>query len=168
MKNLVNHGEGKSDFAIAVTDDSASAGNGIVSVEFGSSSAPRTVLLVEDDSIIVDLLQNVLQNAGFGVRIARHAAEALELFSQFREETCCVILDYGIPGMHASRLLERFLELDPEVKVILSSGYPQNFIVEDFPLERISGFLAKPYDPQVLVFELRRLVTEQSVAASMR
>lgn len=158
MKNLSNEGAEQSDFSLSATEALGERANAVVDVGFAGSQA-RTVLIVEDDAIIVDLLQNVLASAGFTVCVARHAAEALELFANANRSTCCVLLDYGIPGMHASRLLERLLEIDPTVHVILSSGYPQNFIVEDFPLERISGFLAKPYDPQVLIDELRRIVS---------
>jgi len=120
-------------------------------------SSVRNVLVVEDDPIILDLLQDVLVSAGFKVLIAKNAPDGLELFREFSISTFCVILDYGIPGMHATRLLERFQEIDPEVKVILSSGYPQQFIREDFPVDKLAGFMAKPYDPQVLISELRRL-----------
>jgi CheY-like chemotaxis protein len=128
----------------------------------GSDSVPQEtdakhVLVVEDDPVILELLQDVLSNGGFRVLIAKNAADGLALFRSHAETTVCVILDYGIPGMHASRLLERFLEVDQEVKVILSSGYPQNFIGEDFPLDKIAGFMAKPYDPQVLISELENL-----------
>ncbi len=119
--------------------------------------AVRHVLVVEDDPIILDLLQDVLVSAGFKVLIAKNAPDGLDLYRQHVRSTFCIILDYGIPGMHATRLLERLQEVDPNVKVILSSGYPQQFIREDFPVEKLAGFMAKPYDPQVLISELRRL-----------
>lgn len=121
----------------------------------------KHVLLIEDDPVILELLQDVLSGAGFKVLIAKSATDGLALFENYYDSTFCIILDYGIPGMHASRLLERLLEIDEEVKVILSSGYPQNFVSEDFPLDRIAGFMAKPYDPQVLISELQRLSSHQ-------
>lgn len=122
-----------------------------------SESGLRHVLVVEDDPIILYLLQDVLSAAGFKVLVAKSAPDGLALFENYAETTFCVILDYGIPGMHAARLLERMQDIQANVKVILSSGYPQTFIKEDFPLEKLSGFLAKPYDPQVLISELKRL-----------
>ena len=131
----------------------------ITEIDLGPApeSSVRNVLVVEDDPIILDLLQDVLVSAGFKVLIAKNAPDGLDLFREYVESTFCVILDYGIPGMHATRLLERFQEIDPKVKVILSSGYPQQFIREDFPVDKLAGFMAKPYDPQVLISELRRL-----------
>ena len=119
------------------------------------------VLVVEDDPVILELLQDAISNTGCKVLIAKNAADGLALYQHYVDSTYCVILDYGIPGMHASRLLDRFMEIDPEVKVILSSGYPQNFIGEDFPLDKIAGFMAKPYDPQVLLSELARIRAER-------
>jgi len=119
----------------------------------------RHVLVVEDDPIILYLLQDVLSASGFKVLVAKNAPDGLSLFQNYSDSTFCVILDYGIPGMHAARLLERMLDIQSDVKVILSSGYPQTFIKEDFPIEKLAGFLAKPYDPQVLISELKRLKT---------
>ncbi|MBP9838403.1 MAG: response regulator [Proteobacteria bacterium] len=113
------------------------------------------VLLIEDDIIVIELLQEVLISAGFKVLISRNAVEGLSLFLANKEKIICVVLDYGIPGMHPSRLLERLCEIDSEAKVILSSGYSQNFILEDFPLDKIQAFLAKPYDPMSLVREVQ-------------
>ena len=126
-------------------------------VEMQTGSMAPHVLVVEDDPVILELLQDVLSGAGFKVLVAKTAVDGLALFQQYSDSTFCVILDYGIPGMHAARLFERLTDLDPEVKVILSSGYPQHFIVEDFPMEKIAGFMVKPYDPQILISELERL-----------
>ncbi len=118
---------------------------------------PRRVLVIEDDEAVVELLQNVLVAAGFDVIAAENAVDGLSLYKRYCSSTLCVILDYGIPGMHAARLLQRFHEIDEDVKVILSSGYPQQFIREDFPLDRIVGFIPKPYMPQTLLGELSKL-----------
>lgn len=114
-------------------------------------------LVIEDDEAVVELLQSVLVAAGFDVIAAENAVDGLSLYRRYSNSTLCVILDYGIPGMHAARLLQRFREIDEGVKVILSSGYPQQFIREDFPLDRIAGFIPKPYMPQTLLGELSKL-----------
>lgn len=121
------------------------------------SSSRSKVLIVEDDSIVVELLFEVLKNAGFDVFVAGDAIEGLKLYHLHHSSLLCVLLDYDVPGMHASRLLESFREIDSEVNVILSSGYPLNFIGKDFPVEEVFDFMPKPYDPQLLVKALNRL-----------
>lgn len=116
-----------------------------------------TVLLIEDDPLILELLEMLLITSGYEVIVAANADEGLACFREHSARILCVILDYGIPGMHAARLLNGFLETDPFVKVILSSGYPSQFINQDFPMDLVVGFLEKPFVPQSLIELLDQL-----------
>lgn len=120
----------------------------------------KHVLVIEDDRVIVELIQDIVSSLGFGVVVAENAAEALTEFEDCSKSAVCVILDYGIPGMDASRLLSRMKEIDSNVKVLLSSGYSRSFISKDFPLDSVSAFIPKPYEPRLLVEALMRVVRE--------
>ncbi|MCB0324987.1 MAG: response regulator, partial [Bdellovibrionales bacterium] len=120
-------------------------------------AATRSVLVVEDDPYIIEVVREIVQTFGFEVVAAESAGEALSAFEQSGRTLACVILDYNVPGMDASRLLARMRELDADVKVLLSSGYSQAFISREFPLESVHGFIPKPYQPAKLVEALQRL-----------
>ena len=92
----------------------------------------KQVLIVEDDRVIIELIQDIVSSLGFGVVVAENAAEALAEYEECADSAVCVILDYGIPGMDASRLLYRMKEINGHVKVLLSSGYSPSFIGRDF------------------------------------
>lgn len=128
-------------------------------IDFSKKKRPekKIILLIEDDVMILEILHEVLTQADYTVLFARNAEDGLELFSQNRKNIFCVILDYEIPGMHASRLLEKISEIDSDVKIVISSGYAQNIISEETSSANISCFLAKPYDPMSLLNELKRL-----------
>ena len=118
----------------------------------------KQILVVEDDFNVVELIRDIVALLGFEVIVAENAEQALDKFEQCSDSALCVILDYGIPGMDASRLLSRLREIDAKVKVLLSSGYSRSFIAKEFPLESVDGFIPKPYEPQLLVEALNKVV----------
>lgn len=117
----------------------------------GVEGERTAVLLIEDDPMVVELLEMVLMTAGYDVLIAENAERGLACFHEHAPRILCTILDYAIPGMHAARLINGFLERDPAAKVVLSSGYPPQFINEDFPMELVVGLLEKPFVPKSLL-----------------
>jgi two-component system, cell cycle sensor histidine kinase and response regulator CckA len=118
----------------------------------------KQILVIEDDRSIVELIREIVSLLGFGVIAAENADEAITEFEECSDSAACVILDYGIPGMDASRLLSRLREINSSVKVVLSSGYSQSFIAREFPLDTVAAFIAKPYEPQILVDALTKVV----------
>ena len=119
---------------------------------------PSCILVIEDDPLVVQVIEDILDSIGFEVITAQTASQAVSLYRDNCSATSCIILDYGIPGMHVSRLLSELKEINSDVKVLLSSGYPQSFISRDVCFEGIDGFIAKPYDPQHLVTELNKII----------
>lgn len=126
--------------------------------EKAGAAKGRQILVIEDDKSIVELIKEIVSLLGFDVIAAENADEAISEFEECSDSAACVILDYGIPGMDASRLLSRLREIDSGVKVVVSSGYSQSFIARDFPLDTVSAFIAKPYEPQLLVDALTKVV----------
>ena len=119
------------------------------------------VLIIEDDSIVVDIIEETLKSF-FNSKTHKESCgkEAMALFEKYASDTSCVILDYGIPDMHASRILSALRETNSNAKVILASGYPKHFVKRDFPLESIDSFLAKPFSPRKLALEVERLINK--------
>jgi DNA-binding NtrC family response regulator len=111
----------------------------------------QVALVIEDDAIVVEFLVAIIGHMGFGVEVAESAEEGLAYYRVHSEETAFILLDYGIPGMHASRLLEEILSIQSDAKVLLASGYSASFISRDFPLENVSVFVPKPFEPKTLI-----------------
>jgi CheY-like chemotaxis protein len=107
------------------------------------------VLLMDDEQIILDVTLEVLRFLGYDVMFAPDGTAALELYKQEKEAGApfdLVILDLsvqeGLGGKDAIALLKAY---DPAVKAIVSSGYSNDPVVQNFMQYGFSGRLSKPY-----------------------
>ncbi len=115
----------------------------------------ETVLLVDDDDRIRDMAQQMIAMGGYRVLIARSGEEALEIYSSHKEDIALVILDLIMPGMGGSRCLEELLRVDPNVKVLVASGYSPNGHAKGQESSGARGFVSKPYDAKDILGAIR-------------
>lgn len=104
-----------------------------------------TVLLVDDESAIRELGRAMLEFQGYRILTAASGEEALEIYARRIDEIDLIILDLNMPGMGGRRCLEELIELDPEVKVIISSGYPSGGHFDHGRSGGSVAFLPKPF-----------------------
>jgi len=115
-----------------------------------------TVLVVDDEYVISDILEFALQDAGYQVEKASNGVKALEVLDKTRVEL--LITDYMMPAMNGEELARRVRD-DPQFKalpIILMSG-AQGSIGREKP-GLFDGVLDKPFDTEILIAMVRRLV----------
>jgi|GEM_PF-851051 len=112
--------------------------------------SPRTILLVDDEFKIRKLAQTMLQKLGYRVLTAGNGQEAIRIYREKYREIHCVLLDLSMPEMSGREVFENLRRLDPEVCIILSSGYTEQDVMDQFRGEDPSGFIQKPYRFQML------------------
>jgi CheY-like chemotaxis protein len=122
----------------------------------GADLGGGTVLLVDDEESVLTLATAILEEAGFTVLTARNGREAVERFREKRDEFVLVLLDLTMPEMSGREALREIRRIRGDVRVILSSGYPESDAVRDCPGSGPVRFLQKPYGPPVLIEEVRR------------
>jgi PAS domain S-box-containing protein len=105
----------------------------------------RTVLLVDDEEIVRRIANAALDQLGFQVIEATNGVEAIDVFKQRRAEIDLVILDLTMPLMTGEETLRKLKAIDPEVTVILSSGFTESDATRHFEGRGLAGFLQKPY-----------------------
>ena len=86
----------------------------------------------------------------------RTALRGIALFRDHRERVDVVLLDLSMPGLSGEETFGRLREIDPGVRVILSSGYDQHEATLRFTAGGPAGFIQKPYRPQQLLAEIER------------
>jgi two-component system, cell cycle sensor histidine kinase and response regulator CckA len=120
--------------------------------------APATVLLVDDETMIIEVGRDILKMSGYTVLTASSGHEALSIFKTKHTEIDLVILDMIMPSMGGGELFERLKQIQPEVKVLLSSGYSMNEQVLEILNKGCNGFIQKPFNIKQLNAKLREML----------
>ena len=103
------------------------------------------VLVVDDEEIVRLVLTEMLDRLGMSVITAADGIEALEIFKDYPHPIDVVIFDLSMPEMQGDELFYAIRQLNPEVKLILSSGLLDDVTVEELSEQGLNGYLPKPY-----------------------
>ena len=106
----------------------------------------ETILLVDDEELIRDVGGLMLPEIGYKVLLARSGEEAIKIYKEKGEEIDLVILDMVMPGMGGGETYDGLKEVDPEIKVLLASGYSIDGKAQEILDRGCNGFIQKPFD----------------------
>lgn len=121
----------------------------------GDGETEGTVLIVDDESFIREMVVFILETRGIRSISASTGEEALEIYNEHRNEIDAVLLDLTMPGMSGEETFRRLRAIDPDANIVLSSGYAEIEIHAKFPaLRSVSGFIQKPYQSDALLSAL--------------
>lgn len=110
----------------------------------------KTVLVIDDEQPILDLVEKVLAPEGYGFLGALSGSEGLSALTINREQIVAVLLDVTMPDMSGEAVLKTILERDPNMPVLVMSGY-SNDRVSAFVDGTLVRFLKKPFRPSELI-----------------
>lgn len=110
-----------------------------------------TILVIDDEEDIRDVVESVLTRRGIRVLTAENGRRGLELFRAHTAEIDAVLLDMNMPGMNGEAVFDELLKIRPNVKVILSTGYSEQEAATHFADAPLAGFVHKPYTASSLV-----------------
>ena len=117
----------------------------------------ETILLVEDEAPVCELVSRVLARYGYKVLPAGNAVEAMEVWRNHKAKIALLLTDLVMPNhMNGRELAEKLWAEEPKLKVIFTSGYSADIVGKDFKLEPEVNFLQKPYQLQTLATTVRR------------
>jgi len=117
-----------------------------------------TVLVVDDEESVCAVARQMLEYYGFRVLTAGDGQEALRVFRLHGREIVCVVLDLTMPHMDGEVTFRELRRIDPEVRVLLSSGYNQQDVTQRFVGKGLAGFIQKPYKGSRLVQRIRAIL----------
>ena len=117
-----------------------------------------TVLLVDDEELVVKIGKKMLEGLGYTVLPARSGDEALNIFRQRPDSVDLVILDLIMPHMHGGEVFDRMREINPRAKVLLSSGYSLSGQAENILDRGCDGFIQKPFNTVQLSRKVREIL----------
>ncbi len=105
----------------------------------------ETILLLDDEQMVLDVGRPMLEKMGYRVHSAASGQEALDIYNRHRAEIALVIIDMIMPGMNGGQVYDRLKQIDPDVKVLLSSGYSINGDAKEILSRGCNGFIQKPF-----------------------
>src|SRR5437660_2828347 len=125
------------------------------STETGGS---ETVLLVEDEESVRQLVRETLESKGYTVMEAENGEEGLKIAESHNGPIHMMITDVVMPGISGRELAKRLMQVRPETKVLYLSGYTEDAIVHQGVLETGTAFLQKPFTLQTLSRKVREVL----------
>ena len=115
----------------------------------------RTILIVDDDPIVIEVSRMMLNELGYRVLSATSGPEAVEVYKQKMDLIDLVICDMFMPGLSGGQTFKALKEVDDQVKMVIASGYSQDREVNDLLDCGCLDFILKPYD----VGQLQRAIS---------
>jgi CheY-like chemotaxis protein len=118
----------------------------------------ETILLVEDEESVRNLMRVVLESQGYTILEACHGGEALSLAGQHQGRLDLLLTDVVMPHMSGRELAERLSTLCPQLKILFISGYTDDKVFRHGLLAAEVEFLPKPFPPTVLISKVREVL----------
>ncbi len=117
----------------------------------------KTVLVVDDEELIRELLYDILEGE-YNVLLAEDGEKGLALYQQHQNDIEAVITDLIMPKMRGDKLLEKLRALNPDLPVIIITGFEKEIDVVKILKEPKVSFINKPFDIEQLLTELTGLI----------
>jgi len=121
------------------------------------SSCVKTILVVEDESFVREVTQEVLESAGYRVLIAQNAAEATEIYRERGTEVDLLLTDVILPGETGKQLASKLRWAQPRLRVLFVTGYAEQMGIRRGANE---DCLAKPFSADALLERVQRMLAQ--------
>jgi CheY-like chemotaxis protein len=121
----------------------------------------ETILVVDDDDAVWSFVIEALQKLGYSVLLAGNGEEAVEIYKSNPKLISLVFLDMIMPKLGGHSTFYKLKAIDPNVKILLSSGHVSEAEIEDLFEQGAKGFLPKSHKIKDLAYEIRRILDEK-------
>lgn len=109
------------------------------------STMKRTILVIEDEKTVSDLICCILQRSGYHTTTAATGAEAVSIMQEINDAIDLIIIDYNLPDIAGHEMINRVESMVPKGRIIVTSGYLPEML-KGVNSERVQGFLQKPFN----------------------
>jgi len=124
------------------------------------------ILLVDDEAEISELAATMMTDEGYRVILARDGFEALKIYQQIGKQIALVILDFFLPVMDGDAVFDELRMINPEVAVVLSSGFAEQSKLGVMLAQGLKGFIPKPYTAEKLLEQVRSTIDAARLSGS--
>jgi len=120
----------------------------------------ETILVIDDDKAVLDIVKKVLSRFGYQVLTASDARSGIQTYKKGDTGIDLVILDYMMPEIDGAAALKEIHEINPDAKIVIASGYSLDSSKEEEIGRMARGFLKKPFNLDQMLGQIRRIIDE--------
>jgi CheY-like chemotaxis protein len=121
-----------------------------------SKPGTGTILIVDDEKFIRSMGKRMLETLGYTVLLAENGKEALEVYRKWQDKISLVVLDLMMPVMDGAEAFRKLREVNPRLRILISSGYTKEEKAESLLAAGAAGFVQKPFDIETFSEELAK------------
>ncbi len=126
-----------------------------------SPKGSETILVVDDEESLRDMLQRVLSNAGYEVQLVSSGTHAVDIVRRATDLFDLIILDIVMPGMNGLETFQKLKEINPAIRVLVASGYSDQGQAQDLLAAGAKDFIQKPFSFQEILSKVRTLLDKE-------
>lgn len=123
-----------------------------------ASGGNETILIVEDEETLLELVKGILEEKGYKVLGATDGEEAVDIYLKHKDEIAVVLSDMGLPKMGGWEAFLKMKEINPNLRSILASGYVDPKLKVEMLKAGAVDFIQKPYDPDEIINRIREVI----------
>ncbi len=119
-----------------------------------------TILAIDDEKDLRVILESILKYLGYRVYLAENGKQGLDLYRKHHEEIDLVLLDYILPDIDGLEIFQRLKEINPEVKVLICSGYSEQEGLQELIRSGVKGVLPKPFTIETIAKKIQEIIPQ--------
>ena len=116
------------------------------------------LLLIEDEGEVAELAAEMLADQGYKVIVVNDGFAALKIYERIGRQIALVILDFFLPIMDGDAVFDELRSLNPDINVVLSSGFAEQSKISAMLTQGLRGFIPKPYTSEKLIAQVRSIL----------
>jgi len=118
-------------------------------------TAGELVLVIDDEQMVRESMADILSEVGLHVLTAADGPTGIQLFCTHVQNLKLVLLDLSMPGMSGEEVFYQLRAIDPDIPILLVSGYSESEVMERFVSTGLAGFIQKPYTMDSLLQQVQ-------------
>jgi len=122
----------------------------------------ETVLIIDDETAFVEVTKLLLEYYGYTVLTAFDGVEGISVFNANKEQISMIVCDLNMPKLGGRTILQKFLEIDPDIKILIISGsIEEDYLVQYLIPDKVE-FLQKPFLTEKLLKALKKMIPKKT------
>jgi CheY-like chemotaxis protein len=118
------------------------------------------VLLIDDEAVVREVGSEMLESMGISCIVADDGEKGIQIYKEKKDEVALVILDIEMPGISGDKVYDMLKEINPELKILLTSGYARSYLEAKYFKRKLGGmvFMPKPFQLDQLTHKLKAVM----------